>query len=150
MLAAGQAVDKYWSSYPTVHLTKDTLELLESMHIGNLDTSTIPHQEADSTPVKDQWANEPKASNKLVLKWNQEKPFNTEPPCLYLRHSFILQTTCFMFATTCLFLQRLILMNINWKPTVGREGLSLNQSTCLWRSCRNFPVHCLGGYSVCQ
>ncbi len=86
MLAAGQSVDHYWNSYP-IHRSQETLNLLEEMRIGSLDTSTIPETDKEDASVEDQWANEPKERNP-VLKHNQDRPFNAEPPLPILTSQF--------------------------------------------------------------
>ncbi len=40
MLAAGTAVDPYWSLYAQ-HKTNDVLEILETMRIGNLEVGDV-------------------------------------------------------------------------------------------------------------
>ena len=83
MLAAGQAVDHYWKSYP-IHFSLETLELLESMRIGNLDLKSVPKEE--ELPTEEKWMNEPHRNP--ALKKNQERPFNAEPPLVILTSQY--------------------------------------------------------------
>ncbi len=118
MLAAGQSVDHYWNSYP-IHMGKETLELLETMRIGNLDRNTIP-QEDNKCPIEDQWMNEPKARNP-ILKRNQERPFNAEPPLPVLTSQFYTPNDLFYVRNHLPVPKRVDPNQYNLE--VGREGL---------------------------
>ena len=85
LMAAGKAIDSYWTIY-NVHNKKETHELLESMRIGNFDSKTAPKDE-DLPLIDDQWKNEPK-SRHPALGCSVKKPFNAETPLSMLIDRF--------------------------------------------------------------
>ena len=84
LVAAGKAIDPYWTIY-NVHNHIETYKLLESMRIGNFDRKTAPNN--DDIVVEDQWKNEPK-SRYLAQYSTQSKPFNAETPLSMLINQF--------------------------------------------------------------
>eukprot|EP00899_Mesostigma_viride_P006376 jgi/Mesvir1/1573/Mv14544-RA.3 len=85
MLAAGGAVEPFWSMY-RVHNTQATRDLLETYRIG-----TLPEGER-GTPMpdlgSDMWANQPDRSALRVIPVTQQ-PFNAETPVEYLLASAV-------------------------------------------------------------
>ena len=141
MLAAGQAVDHYWNSYP-IHLSSETLELLESMRIGNLDLDSVP--KGDDDPVEDQWINEPKSRNP-ALKKNQEKPFNAEPPLPILSSQFYTPNDLFYVRNHMPVPKRID--QKEYRLEVSREGsVSLNLSL---EELKKFPEYTISSTVQC-
>ena len=134
MLAAGQTVDHYWNSYP-IHLSNETLELLETMRIGNLDRNTVP-QEDDNEAVENQWINEPKMRNP-ILKRHQERPFNAEPPLPILTSQFYTPNDLF-YVRNHLPVPERVDPN-HYKLEVGREGLKSINLTL--KDLKQFPEY---------
>lgn len=85
LVGAGKAIDPFWDIY-TVHKSSETYMLLESMRIGNYDSSSAPPDD-EILPEEDQWSNEPRTRNPVLI-CNQERPFNAEPPSAILTGSF--------------------------------------------------------------
>ncbi len=91
-MAAGGAVDPFWDMYQQ-HLEEGPLEILESMRIGNLDTSK--DVVVEKKEVVDLYANEPWESRHPSLVVRSQKPYNAEPPATKLVDSFLTPTEFF-------------------------------------------------------
>ncbi|XP_034943069.1 sulfite oxidase [Chelonus insularis] len=91
MMAAGASIEPFWMIFAN-HNAPEIYELLESMRIGNLDTSeeseTIKTEE-----IYDPYANEPKRHKALIV--NGPKPFCGETPAPLLAESFITPSDIF-------------------------------------------------------
>ena len=93
MLAAGKAIDPFWSVYQ-VHLTSnDAKELLDEMKIGRLDEKDrVSIEQTDSSDV---FSNDPWSDRSPLLKINSRKPFNAEPPLDVLADNFYTPNSIF-------------------------------------------------------
>ena len=84
LVAAGKSIDSYWKIY-SIHNSEDTLNLLETMRIGNLDN--VIESEIEDVEIDKQWINEPNNRHPALYP-NQNKPFNAEPPASILTGQF--------------------------------------------------------------
>ncbi|XGW27752.1 hypothetical protein V3C99_007944 [Haemonchus contortus] len=75
LLAAGSAVDPYWSLYAQ-HQTKEVMEILEDYRIGSLDPKDV--EAAKAVDASDPFRNDPERHPALIV--NQQRPFNAEAP----------------------------------------------------------------------
>lgn len=96
LLAKGGAIDPFWEVFP-VHATDETLDLLETMRIGNVgapDRAKRREAAALSQEKKEgPFANEPRRSP--VLKVHTSEPFNAETPSPLLVDHYTTPTDIF-------------------------------------------------------
>lgn len=90
LLAAGHAVDPFWSMYAN-HQTPETEELLEEWRIGNV---KVDAQQGVVDP-HDPYRNEPMEHRHPAMVVRSQKPFNAEPPLELLADSFHTPNTLF-------------------------------------------------------
>ena len=83
MLAAGGSLEPFWALY-AVHKTDEVYEMLESLRIGNINSSD---NEAGQKNADDPYANDP--DRHPAMKINSAKPFNGEPPEVLLSDSLV-------------------------------------------------------------
>ncbi|KJH44770.1 oxidoreductase molybdopterin binding domain protein [Dictyocaulus viviparus] len=82
LLAAGGSVEPFWSIYAQ-HKTKEVMEILEELRIGNLDPNDIEVLKQANT--SDPFSADPERHPALIV--NQQRPFNAEtPPALLIDH----------------------------------------------------------------
>ncbi|KAK6017779.1 cytochrome b5-like Heme/Steroid binding domain protein, partial [Ostertagia ostertagi] len=75
LLAAGGAVDPYWSLYAQ-HKTAEVMEILEEYRIGNLDPKDV--EATKTVDASNPFSKDPERHPALVV--NQQQPFNAETP----------------------------------------------------------------------
>jgi len=92
MMAAGGAIDPYWSIY-AVHKHQNVMEMLEKMKIGVLRAEDRVDLSKVAVDANDPYANDPVRNP--ILKINNQKPFNAETPPLLLTDNFITPTELF-------------------------------------------------------
>lgn len=86
MMAAGGAVDPFWSLYQG-HKADSVQNLLDTFFIGKLEQTAETKAKQSSDNEFDPYATEP--SRHPILTVNNEKPFNAEPPAVLLPESFL-------------------------------------------------------------
>ncbi|XP_011498053.1 PREDICTED: probable sulfite oxidase, mitochondrial [Ceratosolen solmsi marchali] len=89
LMAAGSYIDPFWKIFAN-HNNKETLKILESMRIGNLNSADVYKKIENSY---NPYALEPKRSK--VLKVNGKQPFCAEPPAPLLIENFITPSDIF-------------------------------------------------------
>ena len=93
MLAAGKAIDPFWSVYQ-VHLTiNDAMELLAEMQIGRLDEKDLAPVE--QTDCSDVFSKDPWNDRSPLLTVNSLKPYDAEPPLSILVDNFYTPNSIF-------------------------------------------------------
>lgn len=88
LLAAGQALEPFWSLY-AVHQSDEVREILSEYRIGRLDDASIAARNAQQAAgdSNDPYAKDP--ARHPLLHPNTRKPFNAEPPPSLLADEFI-------------------------------------------------------------
>uniref|UniRef100_A0A0K0D854 Cytochrome b5 heme-binding domain-containing protein n=1 Tax=Angiostrongylus cantonensis TaxID=6313 RepID=A0A0K0D854_ANGCA len=82
LLAAGGSVEPFWALYAQ-HKTKEVMEILEELRIGNLDPKEV--ETTKQMDVSDPFSTDPERHPALIV--NQQRPFNAEtPPVLIMDH----------------------------------------------------------------
>ena len=94
LLARGGAIDPFWEVFP-VHATEETLNLLETMRIGNICAEDRAKRAAAQTNKKKEgpFANDPTRSP--LLKVITSEPFNAETPAAFLVDGYTTPTDVF-------------------------------------------------------
>lgn len=94
MLAAGKAIDPFWSVYQVHMSSEDAKQQLDEMRIGRLDEKDrLPTGNADAA---DAFSNDPWSDRSPLLKINSRKPFNAEPLINMLTDNFYTPNSIFM------------------------------------------------------
>eukprot|EP01137_Pigoraptor_chileana_P034313 Opistho-2@26671 len=87
LMAVGGSIEPFWKIY-TVHATEETIDILESMRVGNLHADDFAKQAAVvAADSNDPYAQEPERHPALVVM--QKQPFNGETPAELLVDKFI-------------------------------------------------------------
>uniref|UniRef100_A0A914CJ72 sulfite oxidase n=1 Tax=Acrobeloides nanus TaxID=290746 RepID=A0A914CJ72_9BILA len=86
LMAAGGSLEPFWALYAQ-HKTKEVLEILETLRIGNIDPEEVIKASVKAHNVDDPFSGDP--LRHPALKVNAEKPFNAESPPLLLVESFL-------------------------------------------------------------
>ncbi|VDM55513.1 unnamed protein product [Angiostrongylus costaricensis] len=82
LLAAGGSVEPFWALYAQ-HKTKEVMEILEELRIGNLDPKEV--ETPKQMDLSDPFSTDPERHPALIV--NQQRPFNAEtPPALIMDH----------------------------------------------------------------
>jgi sulfite oxidase len=128
LMAAGSSLEPYWDIY-TVHKSHETLELLESMRIGNIDASTIPvDEDRHHEEVDEQWMNEPLNRHPALIH-NQTKPFNAEPPSPLISAQFYTPNDIFYIRNHLPIPSPVDIKD--YKLEITKEGSNEEESICL-------------------
>ena len=76
--AAGSSIDQFWNIF-TIHKTKDTLDILESYYIGDIDPKDLNEEgKVPSDSIEDPFADDPVRDSRLITL--TPTPCNAETP----------------------------------------------------------------------